>query len=126
MPLPTFLLIAAIIEAFFGVGFLLAPNLTLAPLGVSLDPAGLMMTRIFGAALISLALLFWWVRDAAPSAALTAIFRAAMVYFAVSAIPLVLGVLGGLANSLAWGTFAIHVFLAAGFWHFGFRKSFIS
>lgn len=122
MPLRTFLLIAAIVEAFFGIQFLLVPDLALAPLGVVLNPAGLMVTRIFGAALIAFVLLFWWVRDAAPGAALTAVLRAAAVYFAISTVPLALGVLGGLANALGWGTVVLHVLLAVGFWNFGFRK----
>lgn len=122
MPLRTFLLIAAIVEAFFGIQFLLVPDLALSPLGVVLNPAGLMVTRIFGAALIAFVLLFWWVRDAAPSAALTAVLRAAAVYFAISTVPLALGVLGGLANALGWGTVVLHVLLAVGFWNFGFRK----
>jgi hypothetical protein len=122
MPLSTFLLIAAVVEALFGLGFLLLPEAALAPLGVKLNPAGLMMTRIFGAALISFALLFWWAREAPPSQALTAILRAGAIYFAVSTIPLVLGVSGGLANALGWGTVILHVLLAAGFWHYGMRK----
>lgn len=122
MPLRTFLLIAAIVEGFFGIGFLLVPNLVLAPMGVSLSPEGLMVTRILGAALFSFGLLFWWGRDAAPSEVLTAVFRAATVYFAVSAIPLLLGTLAGLANALGWGTFVLHILLAFGFWNFGFRK----
>lgn len=92
MSLRTFLLIAAIVEAFFGLQFLLAPNLALAPLGVVLNPAGLMLARMFGAALITLAFLFWWARDAAPGAALTAIVRAAAIYYLVSAVPLALGI----------------------------------
>lgn len=122
MPLSTFLLIAAVIEALFGLGFLLLPEAALAPMGVRLNPAGIMLARVFGAALISFALLFWWVREATPSQALTAILRAAAIYFAVSTIPLVLGVSGGLANALGWGTVVIHVGLAAGFWHYGMRK----
>ncbi len=122
MPLRTLLRIAAVVEAFFGIQFLLVPNLALAPLGVVLNPGGLMVARMFGAALITFAFLFWSVRDAAPGAALTAIIRAAALYYAVSAVPMALGILSGLANGLGWVTFALHVALAAGFWNFGFRK----
>lgn len=122
LSLPTFLLIAAVIEALFGVGFLLLPEAVLAPLGVKLNAAGIMMTRIFGAALIAFALVFWWLRELPSSQASTAVFRAASIYFVVSAVPLLLGITGGLANAMGWGTFVIHVLLAAGFWHFGFRK----
>lgn len=122
LSLPTFLLIAAVIEGLFGVGFLLLPEAVLAPLGVKLNAAGIMMTRTFGCALIAFALTFWWLRELPSSLASTAVFRAAAIYFAVSAVPLLLGITSGLANALAWGTLAIHILLAAGFWHFGFRR----
>lgn len=122
MSLRTLLLIAAAVEAFFGIQFLLAPNLALAPLGVVLNPAGFLIARMFGAALITLAFLLWSALDTAPGPALTAILRAAMIYYAVSAVPLALGIVSGLANGLGWVTVALHVVLAAGFWNFGFRK----
>ena len=122
MTLRTLLLIGAIVEAFFGIQFLLAPNLALAPLGVVVNPAGLMLARMFGAALLTLAFMFWSARDAATGPALTAIVRGGAIYYAVSAVPLVLGVVGGLANGLGWVTVALHVVLALGFANFGFRK----
>lgn len=122
MPQSLFLLLAAINEAIFGLGFLLAPEFTVAPMGVVLNPAGIMLARILGAALIFMALIFFWVRNASPSDAKTAILRAGCIYFVVSAVPLVLGITSGLANASAWGTVAIHALLAFGFFHFGFRR----
>jgi hypothetical protein len=122
MPLRTLLLIAAVVEAFFGIQFVFVPDFAVAPMGVVLNPAGLLIARMFGAALIAFAFLFWSVRDAAPGAALTAILRAAAIYYAVSTVPLLLGVLGSLANGLGWVTIVLHILLTAGFYNFGFRK----
>ncbi len=122
LSLSQFLLIAIVIDAAFGLGFLLAPDLTLAPLGVTLSAGGAMMTRIFGAALIAFAYLFWSLRDQTPGPAAIAAFRAAAIYNGLSAIPLLMGIVGGVANALAWLTFAIHVGLTAGFVRFGFRR----
>ena len=67
MPQSLFLLLAALNEAIFGVGFLLAPDFTLAPMGAVLNPAGGMVARILGAALIFMALVFFWIRSAPAS-----------------------------------------------------------
>jgi len=122
MPLALFLLLAALNEAIFGVGFLLVPDMTVAPMGVVLNPAGTMLARILGAALIFMALIFFWIRSVPSSEAKTAVLRAAFIYYVVSAVPIILGITSGLANATAWGTVVIHALLAFGFWHFGFRK----
>ncbi|MBN8981661.1 MAG: hypothetical protein J0I29_10380 [Rhizobiales bacterium] len=122
MPLSLFLLLAALNEAIFGVGFLLVPDMTVAPMGVVLNPAGTMLARILGAALIFMALIFFWIRSVPSSEAKTAVLRAAFIYYVVSAVPIILGITSGLANATAWGTVVIHALLAFGFWHFGFRK----
>lgn len=123
MPQSIFILLAAINEAVFGVGFLLAPEFTVAPMGVALNPAGTMLARILGAALIFMALVFFWVRSLPASEAKTAVLRAACIYYVVSAVPIIMGITSGLANPTAWGTVLIHALLAFGFWHFGFRKA---
>ncbi|MBI3700384.1 MAG: hypothetical protein HY242_08060 [Afipia sp.] len=122
MPLPLFLLLAALNEAVFGVGFLLVPDMTVAPMGVVLNPAGTMLARILGAALIFMALIFFWVRSLPASDAKTAVLRAGCIYYVISAVPIIMGITSGLANATAWGTVVIHALLAFGFWHFGFRK----
>ncbi len=122
MPLSLLLLLAAINEAIFGFGFLLAPDFTVAPMGAVLNPAGGMVARILGAALIFMALIFYWIRSAPAGEAKTAVLRAACIYYVVSAVPIIYGITSGLANASAWGTVIIHVLLAFGFWHFGFRK----
>ena len=98
MPLSLFLLLAAINEAVFGIGFLLAPAFTVAPMGVTMNPAGEMIARILGAALIFMALIFFWIRTAPKSDAKTAVMRAACIYYVVSAVPIILGITSGLAS----------------------------
>ncbi len=123
MPLSLFLLLAAINEAVFGVGFLLAPAFTVAPMGVVMNPAGTMIARILGAALIFMALIFFWVRSLPSSDAKTAVMRAGCIYYVISAVPIIMGITSGLANATTWGTVLIHALLAFGFFQFGFRKS---
>lgn len=123
MPQSLFLLLAALNEAVFGVGFLLAPDFTVAPMGVALNPAGIMLARILGAALIFMALVFFWLRNASAGEAKTAVLRAGCIYYVISAVPIILGITSGLANATTWGTVLIHALLAFGFFQFGFRKS---
>jgi hypothetical protein len=81
-----------------------------------------MLARILGAALIFMALIFYWVRSAPAGEAKTAVLRAGCIYYVISAVPIIVGITSGLANASAWGTVLIHALLAFGFFHFGFRK----
>ena len=91
-------------------------------MGVTMNPAGEMIARILGAALIFMALIFFWIRTAPKSDAKTAVMRAACIYYVVSAVPIILGITSGLANATTWGNVLIHALLAFGFFVFGFRK----
>ncbi len=122
MPQSLFLLLAALNEAIFGIGFLLAPDFTVAPMGVGLNPAGAMIARILSAALVFMALIFFWLRNAPSSDSKTAVLRAACIYYVISAVPIIMGITSGFANVTTWGTVVIHALLAFGFWNFGFRK----
>ena len=59
MKLSNLLVVAAVIGAVFGVAFVVASGPLLAIYGITLDKAGTLVAQLFGAALISLALLNW-------------------------------------------------------------------
>ena len=63
MPLRTLLLIAGVIALVFGLGFLLVPRALLGLYGVSADPVVVLMSRLFGAALLQLGLVLYLIRD---------------------------------------------------------------
>jgi hypothetical protein len=82
-----------------------------------------MVARVFGAALIAFALIYWWLRSESSGNALRAVLRGSAIYNIVSAVPILFGVLGGVLNTLGWIPVIIHVLLAAGFFNYGFRGS---
>lgn len=122
MTLAQFLIVAAIFDGVFGLGFLLLPGAFFEPFGVAFNPAGEMVARVFGSALVALALVYWWMRREAGGAALQAVLRGSALYNAISVVPLNAGVLGGVTNVLGWIPVTIHLLLAAGFAYFSFQR----
>jgi uncharacterized protein YjeT (DUF2065 family) len=122
MTLKTFLTVAAAIGAVFGLGFLLAPAQFFAPFGVVLNSGGELIARIFGLAALAIALIYWWVRNETGGTALRAVLRASALYNAASAVPIAAGMMSGVSNQLGWIPMIVNLLLAAGFFHFGFRR----
>jgi hypothetical protein len=109
-----FLIFAAIAYAIFGLGLLLVPAEFMAPFGVTLDVAGVLMSRILGSALVFLAALFWLVRTDAGPAART-IFGTQALYNAVDILVLVMAISAGTMGVLGWMPVGLHAVLAIGF-----------
>ena len=63
MKLNNLLMVAAVIGAVFGVGFVVASGPLLVIYGITLDKAGSLVAQLFGAALISLSVLNWFARN---------------------------------------------------------------
>lgn len=104
---------AMVVEAVFGLGFTLAPDMLLGRMGVTLIPASDGLARLFGTALLSLTLLLWLARrsESAPlrrGAALTL-----LAYYLLSGACFLALVLGGVLNSMGWGAVLLHLFFAA-------------
>ncbi len=118
----TFLPVAAVLYAGFGLGLLLAPSPFMSVYGVMLDPGGAMMARILGAALVGFALLFWMIRAAASSAVTHAVFLSSFVYNVIDLPIVTLATLTGVMSAMGWSAVALHVFLAAGFGYLTFGK----
>src|SRR5687767_6983606 len=98
MTLRTLFTLTAALMVFFGAGFLLAPGPVFALYGVALDPAGVMLANVAGAAVLSLGLLAWLSRDAATSSAGTAA-TALLCFFVVKTTVTLFAQLGGVFNA---------------------------
>ena len=59
MKLSTMFIIYAAISAIFGLAFVFVPETSLALYGITLSPGGILIARLFGAALLEFALLSW-------------------------------------------------------------------
>ena len=122
MKLSTMFIIYAVISAIFGLTFIFMPQTALALYGITLSPGGILIARLFGAALLEFALLSWLVRNAGDSEARKAIILAVFVGEVVGFIVALVGQLSGVVNALGWSTVAIYLLLALGFGYFQLKK----
>jgi hypothetical protein len=122
MKLSTMFIIYAAISAIFGLAFVIVPETSLALYGITLGPGGILIARLFGAALLEFALLSWLARNAGDSEARKAIILAVFIGEAVGFIVVLLGQLSGEVNALGWSTVAVYLLLALGFGYFQFMK----
>ncbi len=119
MSIRTFLTIAAIVAALFGLGFILFPAALVSLYGVSLDPVGVYIAQLDGASLLALAIINWSARDISePGGILLGNFVADTLGFIVSLVNQ-LNHTGGV-NSLGWLTVILYLFLAVGFGYYRF------
>lgn len=122
MKLRTMMVIKTIVCLVFGILLLLVPGPLMAFWGVSLDPGGLLMARLYGASLVGNLLLTWFARNDTGSEALRASVLALFVYDAIGFIVALMAVLAGVMNPLGWAVVALYLSLALGFGYFQFLK----
>ena len=115
-----FLTMSLVIYGFLGLGLLAAPASFMALFSASFDAMSNLTSRIFGVALLSSALIFWWVRGSALSDALLAILRANCIYVLGVILLAVLAISAGTMNAFGWVLIAVHAILAVGFGYYGF------
>jgi hypothetical protein len=120
--LSNLLVVAAVIGAVFGVGFVVASGPLLAIYGITLDKAGTLVAQLFGAALISLAVLNWLARNVTGPEARRAVVLANLAGDVVGFVVILLGQLAGVANALGWSNVAIYLLLALGFAYVQFME----
>jgi hypothetical protein len=118
MKLSTLFIINTIVAAIFGIAFVILPGPVLSLYDVTVDPTSMYLGQIFGAALISFAILTYLARNAPASPLRDAIVLALFVGDAVGFIASLLAQLAGVANGLGWITVVIYLLLALGFGYF--------
>ena len=111
-------LVASILSLIYGSGFILLPAQLLSIYGIETNDGGLLFVRLFGAALIGLGVLAWFVRNTDTWEARRAIVLAFFVINALSSLVLLLAQLAGTVNGLGWVNVAIFLVLALGFGYF--------
>lgn len=116
------LMVAAALGAVFGVGFVVASGPLLSIYGITLDKAGTLVAQLFGAALISLAVLNWFARTVTEPEARRAVVLGNLAGDVVGFVVILLGQLAGIANALGWSNVAIYLLLALGFAYIQFTE----
>ena len=125
MKLSALMIVNAIVAAVFGLGFVFAPGQVASY--YSLEAGGLevggvlqIVVQLFGAALLTFAILTWVARNAPDSDARRAILLALFMGNGVGFVIAFIGQLSGDVNALGWSTVAIYLLLAIGFGYFRF------
>jgi hypothetical protein len=122
MKFKTFMGIYALVSALFGIGFVLAPGLVLSIYGVDPDLSFRYIGQLFGAALISLAVLAWLIRNTVQPEVRKASVTALLVGEGIGFIASIIGQLNGALNVLGWSVVAVYLLLSAGLAYFYFTE----
>ena len=123
MKLGTFMVITAIVAFLFGLAFVCMAGTLMSFYGASLNLGGLLVARLFGAALLGFAVLTWCARKAEESEARRAIILALFISDTIGFIVALIGQLFGVVNALGWSTVIIYLLLALGFGYFQFVET---
>jgi len=121
MKVGTLLSVNGIVASAFGIAFFAAPAQALAPYGVQMAGPGLLVARLFGAALVGYGLITWRFRNTTDAGVLRSLEIALAVPNALGAIVSAYGVISGQVNALGWSTVAIYAIFAAGYGWFAVR-----
>lgn len=114
----TLFLVTMIIQALFGLGFTLIPDLMLAPFGVILTPAATTFANLFGSALIGYVILLWFARKSDKLEFKKATVYCEFVFLLISTVLLVITQVTALMNSLGWVIVGEHIVLLIWFGYF--------
>lgn len=119
----TLFLVALVVQSAFGLGLVLLPGFLLAPFGVTLDAVSTFLARLFGSALLALAILLLSVGRINEPWFRRTMVSAETVYFALSLLVIFLAQLAGLLNALGWALALLHAILFIWFLVFARRPA---
>ena len=123
MNLRTLFVFAAAVTLAFGLGFMFAPGPLTELYGVSLDPGGLYVAQLFGAALIGLAIIAWTARTAEKSSLLEAILMGFFIFDLFGFLFSLWALMGNVVNDLGISSVILYGLFTIGFGYFRFAKS---
>ena len=122
MKLGHWMIIIAFLGVVFGLGFLLIPAQMMDMYDLSSNEDILLMTRMFGSAILGLGGMSWMAKGVPQSKALRANLLALFVYFTFGSISILFLGLQGLANVMMWCTLGFHVPIAIALGYFLFVR----
>jgi hypothetical protein len=120
--LNSFLMLATIVAAVFGLAFLIAPSALVALYGVTLTSATEVIGRIAGSVILGFAIVFRGARNGSGAEVFKAVMLAGLIANGIDCLILLHATVTGLVNGLGWLQVLINGALAAGFWYFSFGK----
>ena len=113
----------AIVALVFGIVFLVVPGTGTGIYGAELSDAGLLVTRLFGAAVFGYSILTWLARNAEESEARKAIVTSLFIGWGIGFVVALIFQIQGVVNVYGWVNVAIYLLFTLGFGYFQFVKS---
>ena len=98
-----------IVEAIFGIGFLLAPALLMGPMGVTLDETSTTFARLLGTLILSIPVLLFFALKSSGTEFKRGVVYSVFIYLLLSTILLLITQLKGLMNAMGWGIVILHL-----------------
>ncbi len=114
----TLFLVALIVEAIFGLGFIFIPAKMLEPYGVILNETATTFAQFFGSAILSFPILLWFARKSENMDFKKAAVYTLLFYFLVSGILLIIAQNAGMMNALGWAIISLHVIFVIWFGYY--------
>jgi len=110
-----------VVEAIFGIGFILTPDLLLGPMGVTLNETASTFARLFGSAISSFPFLLFFACKSDKSEFRQGVVNSLFIYYLVSTILLLITQLNGQMNPMGWSIVGLHMLFTLWFGYFLIR-----
>ena len=105
----TLFLVYLIVEAIFGIGFLVAPGFLMGNMGLTLDETSTTFARLLGTLILSIPVLLFFAHKSSGSEFKRGVVYSVFVYLLLSTILLLITLLKGLMNAMGWGIVILHL-----------------
>jgi hypothetical protein len=115
MNVKVFLAIAAAIAILYGIAFVLVPDFVLVTYGMTIAPSTILSARYFGATLLGLGLVTWFVRETSDHVALRGLLLSLAISNTIGLLVSIWGTLNGTMNGVGWSAVLIYAVLLAGY-----------
>ena len=122
MKIKNLMIIKTIICLGFGIPMLLIPERLMSLYGLTLDPNGIVMARLYGGALLGNLFLTWFCRNDQGSMSLRAAILYLFVYDGINLIVTLAAVISGIMNTFGLSASGIYLFFTIGYGYFQFVK----
>ena len=100
----TLFTVTFVIELFFVIGLVGIPATMMGLFGEMLDPFGVLLTRLFGSALLALVVLLWAARSSSDPAVHRTTVITMFAYYLASVVLVWIAQLTGVVSLMGWGT----------------------
>jgi len=119
----TLFIINAVVQLFFGAGFLFAPAIVLGIFGTQTDATGITLAHVAGGLILSLCIISWLGKDVEGAGQDAIAWGGVLSAHLIAGILSLLAVLNGTFNSLGWSAVIMDAFFVGAFFWVRMNKA---